>query len=1533
MEQVYRDYFQQALSSCAVPQVDEQLAFFGHRMKVLQNLLDNEPAFQDFVRSKMKKILENYSGLYAISDKENATKVPMHVRMVLDNMVGGSLRQSLDIAIQSLIIQSFSFILRQLDFNFNIGTYCIPGNEEASRKLWLALFNCPSVNSFDRWTDSSVGGNAVVQAVSVKNTGIFGPAVCQFPFSYQIIQKLNNPSTRDQALKLKLDTRDTLQKICSDIFVGDIVPLMESFIGSSGEYISYFHDFVVTSATPVPGADKQITLKLYEQILRITRADSLRSFAGIHAGIWENEERLFRLGNLLANNLIPDNFRCEIFDSVASVPIANADSDNSPSSIEDHLACVDYCVLFNLLSSHWSRLHDKKLFESGTNLFAWVNEFSSITGDVELYLLSLIPYETKPVWRQDITLHTLREYFLRVKIVHIYVQEVLREMYITGAPVNCPVQLLTALEKPQVSSLEFFTKLVVSVPTEVEEYCPLQWVFFLRRYIQEIVFGEQSGFYLIASNHKAEPSLLNALYEVYDVCQNPLFSSLHENLSVRRTFLRCLLQVEFPLKLQSDEAQQLFLQHISDELADIEQWNSSLLSREDANIAITSEFQSVAALKSLARVQMAIRAYCYGIEKKREDQSAQSFLFDPLSQILEKSYEAQVYAFKVFKSIGGIESIGELICAEDKIHWLPFDTSMTASTKINLPDPFVWVSSKEIYEEVCGKIRFCVTRADVNSDSLQLIRDSSPEVITAAMYTQVTHDLGNSVINDTGLKVLRSWNEELSKNDDSCFVLRNWLLDGCPQFCEAVNISGIAGLCQLQVSIYLAIWASTHKTSWVHALFFDPQSHKESYLISMPDDEFAEIARISQASGWYSCPNGHKYSIGNCGMPMERSACPACGATIGGANHVAVRGVKRLTNEQVLAGSQKPGYQLDSNESTCIRLSAVALRVLRFILHTGLLFASSLSQENAKVISSLLSSNVEIDPFSFLSARVQEDWTKLRDLCKLGHGDLAVSLNIIVRSFFNNAPKGGTASLTCEEADLRKQIAEARSELEDANATTSIRLATGEIMWDDIHQNIPEGGQISLPKLMWRFREPVSYQHFLKCWTRQSQAQMSKFPVLGALVKEESRLETIRGIANVLAWHNILFSVIPHMSISRTDAIDLTNGDIINRLPAEEQSAAKVILEKYCAIFNSVLPRFEKLYECDDNPFLKDGKVDFGDGKQMDESTPVAFSLPSTVATGDSGNFINGVCTLRILESLVEAQNEVTESILLTKQRRSGNIPTLDAPQERKMPKVPAVSYLTPVAVLEKQLIIYNRENDLLPVLRMFSEQSLGYSEGYDLHYDFKLIESSLRNGLLSGKRPVNLCISHYQYRGDIHLMGQLTKLKSKLPQDSQLPNHLRENIASEIDTKNHALRLVQILELCIQFIVSVGSSNDQLLNGETQLETFVLETLELKEKWDGVTTRTISQHIRLRSIRALYEMLETLVKGNPLDDVPEKYCKKLTPAEEEKLRSSVEFINLGDLLAEFYDFITKIILPGEQKPESDLKCYLGCAGLEYEDW
>lgn len=56
----------------------------------------------------------------------------------------------------------------------------------------------------------------------------------------------------------------------------------------------------------------------------------------------------------------------------------------------------------------------------------------------------------------------------------------------------------------------------------------------------------------------------------------------------------------------------------------------------------------------------------------------------------------------------------------------------------------------------------------------------------------------------------------------------------------------------------------------------------------------AAMTREFRGTGnWYRCRNGHPFTVGECGMPMQTARCPQCGEVVGGQSHQAAEGVTR----------------------------------------------------------------------------------------------------------------------------------------------------------------------------------------------------------------------------------------------------------------------------------------------------------------------------------------------------------------------------------------------------------------------------------------------------------------------------------------------------------------------------------------------------------------------------------------------------------------------------------------------------------------
>ena len=73
--------------------------------------------------------------------------------------------------------------------------------------------------------------------------------------------------------------------------------------------------------------------------------------------------------------------------------------------------------------------------------------------------------------------------------------------------------------------------------------------------------------------------------------------------------------------------------------------------------------------------------------------------------------------------------------------------------------------------------------------------------------------------------------------------------------------------------------------------FYAPVTNAEKAAV------YAAMAQSFRGTGhWYYCANGHPFTVGECGMPMETAKCPQCGATVGGTHHQPAVGVRQAVD-------------------------------------------------------------------------------------------------------------------------------------------------------------------------------------------------------------------------------------------------------------------------------------------------------------------------------------------------------------------------------------------------------------------------------------------------------------------------------------------------------------------------------------------------------------------------------------------------------------------------------------------------------------
>ena len=211
-----------------------------------------------------------------------------------------------------------------------------------------------------------------------------------------------------------------------------------------------------------------------------------------------------------------------------------------------------------------------------------------------------------------------------------------------------------------------------------------------------------------------------------------------------------------------------------------------------------------------------------------------------------------------------------------------------------------------------------------------------------------------------------------------------------------------------QLLIHMALIAIYHPTSWLAVLLRTPSEMKKCLFPSFPFDTLALLMtmNVNESVGWYRCPNGHPYTVGQCTMPMETAICSAsgCGAVIGGREHTPSKG---NTKFYALDPVAQAGYDLqvttNPNSYKIDRISVLTTQIIRLIIHSIMHLSIKLFPVNIIDITSLLyptssraKDNVAAEKLSQLRT---QDWEAMKNTCKLCDDDLYSGLHFILNKW------------------------------------------------------------------------------------------------------------------------------------------------------------------------------------------------------------------------------------------------------------------------------------------------------------------------------------------------------------------------------------------------------------------------------------------------------------------------------------------------------------------------------------------------------
>mmetsp|Transcript_16236 Transcript_16236/g.19874 ORF Transcript_16236/g.19874 Transcript_16236/m.19874 type:complete len:600 (+) Transcript_16236:617-2416(+) len=359
------------------------------------------------------------------------------------------------------------------------------------------------------------------------------------------------------------------------------------------------------------------------------------------------------------------------------------------------------------------------------------------------------------------------------------------------------------------------------------------------------------------------------------------------------------------------------------------------------------------------------------------------------------------------------------------------------------------------------------------------------------------------------------------------------------------------------------------------------------------------------------------------------------------------------------------------------------------------------------------------------------------------------------------------------------------------------------------------------PSILYRPRRITPNRQALESLASRTNQFEIRFPLTAAILDDHSQLlqageDLILAVEWLLLLRKALIARDSAEPLSREQASDLSNRQALNFLPeAEEREYARLILSRYCTLFNKVLPQIINLYECERNPFLVRDPVtsrlavdlsaggDYSSRTEFSFETSVIFSLPAPPSMGEPVD-APSLCTIGIVRHLERLHNSAFGS----EEIRPTSIPIGSCALER----------------LRRIVIRSSTRSDVDIIVRTMIESNTA-APLQDADIKLEDVETNLRRRFLRGAEPIQLCLPSYAFLGSATSKGSLARLNAAIPQRRNLSPDIRQAIVENCGgRRNRLVPFIRFLEHAIRVLAAVGG------NASSSLSEFAIQVLRIDE-------------------------------------------------------------------------------------------------------
>ncbi|XP_068694646.1 E3 ubiquitin-protein ligase rnf213-alpha-like isoform X2 [Montipora foliosa] len=719
-------------------------------------------------------------------------------------------------------------------------------------------------------------------------------------------------------------------------------------------------------------------------------------------------------------------------------------------------------------------------------------------------------------------------------------------------------------------------------------------------------------------------------------------------------------------------------------------------------------------------------------------------LFEAIRRMCLKSLSPspRLYLLKQLARRFGVEAI-HAVCEINDLDWIVPPESRDQQQEDLVPDRFI------IYGEHYKTIREAMAKTVLSGSNRELtatlqtvavppvvkevmvLLSEYREVTTCYRFTATERRL-SARAHQTLEEFIQGGTDLSNRTRPFAFHLLNNTLGalGFPSTRTAPGRSAMEqNLCEIVIHTVMVLQFIDHVTVCepLRLMMENPAALRNAFLPTMPEDNLQEaMAGMQDTGAWYQCPKGHPYYIGDCGRPVEVRVCPECKVNIGGTRHNLSQGntvaqrADRTMRGHVLGDPTARSKSLASERN----LSSVVVGITRILMHCAMIEGACRQPQD---VASLINPRVPPEALArFLWDHLRMDLELLAKSLGRSVDDTILCIHMILTYMTSHVSDQRQAMVVAPDLTSKASRRDWETAFNTSVLTPTMtnleervqyclellvgdnRLGNNPLMRQLYEVDVPpdtltSGISPSCPAL-WRYRTQVTLDHFSHTFQQQVlSTDADKNKVLAEFLRQEHKLRALRFLPDIVKLQRLLMDKF-HRRIDRTEAENIRIRDFLKKVPSK---SAKDELTFLIASFNKAWNHVRQ--SLDQRGRLRPPS----DLCQipMDNSRPLALLLPSTSGMG--------ICSMALVFYLTTVHNEFNE-----------RYQNLVGGEVKDLPHIQLQDVTT------SQLISYDTERDLLPLILAQCNYSLEVGKGTLVQYNWEALERQLIDRFI-GRRPL----------------------------------------------------------------------------------------------------------------------------------------------------------------------------------------------------